>query len=76
MLSQVRQALAAIPRLERSVAKEIAPSNERVIRSEEQDQEHAGLRAELPSLGWLVKTLEKALAGIVRPVQQKVGEAI
>ena len=35
----------------------------------EQDQEHVGLCAEFPSLSWLDKTPEKALAGIRKLVK-------
>jgi predicted RNase H-like HicB family nuclease len=45
----------------------------RVIWSEE-DQEHVGLCAELPSLSWLEKTSEKALDGIRRLVQRTVAD--
>ena len=38
----------------------------------EEDHEHVGLCAEFPSLSWLEKTPEKALAGIRRLAQQTV----
>ena len=53
------------------MAKEIDRYTYRVTWSEE-DHEHVGLCAELPSLSWLEKTPEKALAGIRRLVQQAV----
>ena len=40
----------------------------------EDDQEHVGLCAELPSLSWLEKTSEKALDGIRRLVHQTVAD--
>ena len=40
----------------------------------EEDQEHVGLCAELPSLSWLERTPEKALAGIRKLVQNCVLE--
>ena len=40
----------------------------------EEDHEHVGLCAEFPSLSWLEKTPEKALAGIRRLVLQTVAD--
>ncbi len=38
----------------------------------QEDSEHVGLCAELPSLSWLAPTPEKALAGIRRVVSEAV----
>jgi predicted HicB family RNase H-like nuclease len=40
----------------------------------EEDQEHVGLCAEFPSLSWLEKTPEKALAGIRKLVRETVAD--
>lgn len=40
----------------------------------EEDQEHVGLCAEFPSLSWIEKTPEKALAGIRRLVLDTVAD--
>lgn len=40
----------------------------------EEDQEHVGLCAELPSLSWLDSSPEKALGGIRRLVKECVAE--
>ena len=40
----------------------------------EEDQEHVGLCAEFPSLSWLEKTPEKALAGIRMLVKESVDD--
>ena len=45
----------------------------RVIWSQE-DSEHVGLCAALPSLSWLASTPEKALAGIRRVVSEAVAD--
>ena len=55
------------------MAKVIDRYTYRVTWSEE-DHEHVGLCAEFPSLSWLEKTPEKALAGIRRLVQQTVAD--
>jgi predicted HicB family RNase H-like nuclease len=41
-----------------------------------EDGEHVGLCAEFPSLSWLARTPEKALAGIRRVVKDTVGEMV
>lgn len=38
----------------------------------EEDQEHIALCAEFPSLSWLAKTKEEALAGISRLVEETI----
>ena len=53
------------------MAKVIDKYTYRVTWSEE-DQEHVGLCAELPSLSWLEKTPEKALVGIRRLVHESI----
>ena len=53
------------------MAKEIDRYTYRVTWSEE-DQEHVGLCAEFPSLSWLEKNPEKALAGIRKLVKASV----
>ena len=55
------------------MAKVIDRYTYRVTWSEE-DHEHVGLCAEFPSLSWLEKTPEKALAGIRRLVLQTVAD--
>lgn len=40
----------------------------------EEDQEHVGLCAEFPSLSWLEKTPEKALAGIRKLVKECIDD--
>ena len=40
----------------------------------EEDQEYVGLCAEFPSLSWLEKTPEKALAGIRKLVRETVAD--
>ena len=40
----------------------------------EEDQEYVGLGAEFPSLSWLEKTPEKALAGIRKLVRETVAD--
>lgn len=40
----------------------------------EEDQEHVGLCAEFPSLSWLEKTPEKALAGIRKVVKECIDD--
>ncbi|MBI4696899.1 MAG: type II toxin-antitoxin system HicB family antitoxin [Gammaproteobacteria bacterium] len=55
------------------MGKEIDRYTYRVTWSEE-DHEHVGLCAEFPSLSWLEKTPEKALAGIRRVVQHTVAD--
>jgi len=53
------------------MAKNIDRYTYRVTWSEE-DQEHVGLCAEFPSLSWLEKNPEKALAGIRKLVRSSV----
>jgi predicted HicB family RNase H-like nuclease len=53
------------------MAKQIDRYTYRVTWSDE-DQEHVGLCAEFPSLSWLEKNPEKALAGIRKLVQSCV----
>ena len=55
------------------MAKKIDRYTYRVTWSEE-DQEHIGLCAEFPSLSWLEKTPEKALAGIRKLVKECVAD--
>jgi predicted RNase H-like HicB family nuclease len=55
------------------MAKVIDRYTYRVTWSEE-DHEYIGLCAEFPSLSWLEKTPEKALAGIRRLVQLTVAD--
>ena len=55
------------------MAKVIDRYTYRVTWSEE-DHEHVGLCAEFPSLSWLERTPEKALAGIRRLVLQTVAD--
>jgi predicted HicB family RNase H-like nuclease len=40
----------------------------------EEDQEHVGLCAELPSLSWLEETPEKALTGIRKLVKESIDD--
>jgi len=53
------------------MAKNIDRYTYRVTWSEE-DQEHVGLCAEFPSLSWLEKNPEKALAGIRKVVRSSI----
>jgi predicted RNase H-like HicB family nuclease len=46
------------------------------VKWSEEDQEHVGLCAEFPSLAWLEKTPEGALAGIRKIVAETVAELI
>jgi predicted HicB family RNase H-like nuclease len=55
------------------MAKEIDRYTYRVTWSEE-DGEHVGLCAEFPSLSWLEKNPEKALAGIRKLVRECIGD--
>lgn len=55
------------------MTKEIDRYTYRVTWSEE-DQEHVGLCAEFPSLSWLEKNPEKALAGIRKVVKAAVAD--
>ena len=55
------------------MAKEYDRYTYRVTWSEE-DREHVGLCAEFPSLSWLAKTPEKALAGIRKLVKESLND--
>jgi predicted HicB family RNase H-like nuclease len=57
------------------MAKDIDRYTYRVTWSEE-DQEHVGLCAEFPSLSWLEKNPEKALAGIRKLVKSCVSDMV
>ena len=57
------------------MAKDIDRYTYRVTWSEE-DQEHVGLCAEFPSLSWLEKNPERALAGIRKLVKSCVADMV